>query len=285
MQQQQDTTEKEDIKVIENESEQTEQVKSTGSNGGDQDSAKEVEKKNDATEEQQQPEEEIELIIDGVEKENTHHNDNSVMRHLRTKIKEKNKRIKELESYTATSSQKNQQEISKPKLQDFDYDEEKYEEALSVYYKEKSAADKKQKQFDQKLAEYRKKMDELPYKNKDIAEETARSALNETQQSLIVAASKGAAAKIVYAIGSNKSIADKVASIKDPVEFVAEIVRLEGRIKEQRRSSAPPPAKGVKQSTTVSLEAKQKQLEKLRELARKTGDSTPVINFRKKHGI
>ena len=209
---------------------------------------------------------------------------------LREQHRKDKERIKELEAAEASRQAAAAQPPSKkPALADFDYDEEKYEAALTKFNNEKIAADQKaaqareaqlaeQKSWQEKLDAYGTEKKALKVQNFDDAEAVATSILSVVQQGIIVQGSKNPALT-VYALGNNPAKLSELAAIKDPVKFAFAVAQLETQMKVQKKAPpAPekqmPSGKGNLSGTVDST------LEGLRKDAEKTGDYTKVRQYK-----
>lgn len=180
----------------------------------------------------------------------------------------------------------------KPQLDDdgIDYDSEKYEKALDEWYEKKREVDalesekkteqeNQQKLWQQKLDAYGEAKSSLKVADFDDAEEVLTSTLSNTQQGIIVAGCDNPAL-VAYAIGKNPKKAQELSSIKDPVQFAFAIAKLEATMKVSSKKPAALPEKSVSGSGRPSG-AIDKQLDRLRADAEKTGDYSKVMQYRK----
>jgi len=211
---------------------------------------------------------------------------------LRKSDREKSRRIRELEAKLNQSTETKPVVLgAKPKLEDHDYDAEKFEQALSDWYERKRTADQaaeqakaaekaQQEEWNAQLDGYSKAKAALKVRDFDDAESTAQEILSIMQQSIVV---KGAdnPALVIYALGKSPKKAAEIASIKDPVKFSFAVAKLEKELKVTNRKAAPPPEKTVSGTGRVSG-AVDATLERLRAEADKTGDRSKVIAYRRK---
>jgi len=118
---------------------------------------------------------------------------------------------------------------AKPKLEDHDYDADKYEEALTGWFERKRQADdvnakqetevmNQQKAWQAKLDGYGKAKAELRVKDYEDAEAVAQEVFSITQQGVMLQGADNPAL-VVYALGKNPKKAKELAEIKDPVKF------------------------------------------------------------------
>jgi hypothetical protein len=177
----------------------------------------------------------------------------------------------------------------KPKLEDHDYDADKFEEALATWFERKRQADEanarqeaevmnQQKAWQAKLDGYGKAKAELRVKDFDDAEAVAQELFNVTQQGVMLQGADNPAL-VVYALGKNPKKAQELAAIKDPVKFAFAVAKLEKDLKVTNRKAAPPPERIVSGTGRVSG-AVDSTLERLREEAARTGNMTKVIQYK-----
>ena len=215
-----------------------------------------------------------------------------VPKKLRAEIRERNKRIKELEAQVEQVKPKEKEPtlVAKPTLADSDYDEEVFAEKLDKWYEDKKSYDEKQREIEtQKQAEqraweerlqgYTESRAKVKADDYEDAEAVVMETFNEVQQGMIIQGASNAAA-LVYALGKNPSKAKELASIKDPVKFAWEASKLEGSMKTMKRTPRSKPEKTVKGSATLSGTT-DGTLDKLRTEAAKTGDFSKVYAYKR----
>lgn len=214
------------------------------------------------------------------------------IRELRKANREKDRELKELRAKLTQIEQPRAQSLGpKPTLNDFHYDEEKFDEALSDWYERKKAFDiaeeqkriaeeQKQKEWRSSLENYAKAKASLPVKDFDEAENAAQELLSETQQGIILHGAKNPAL-LVYALGKDDSRAKELASITDPVKFAFAVGRLEEKLKvTTSKKPAAAPDRAV-QGTARNASAVDSTLERLRAEAAKTGDMSKVVAYKR----
>jgi hypothetical protein len=178
---------------------------------------------------------------------------------------------------------------NKPKLEDHDYDADKYEEALTNWFDRKRQADEvnakqeaevmnQQKAWQAKLDGYGKAKAELRVKDFEDAEEVAQQVFSITQQGVLLQGADNPAL-VVYALGKNPAKAKELAEIKDPVKFAFAVAKLEKDLKVTNRRQAPAPERIIS-GTGRSSGAVDSTLERLREDAARTGNMTKVIAYK-----
>jgi len=178
---------------------------------------------------------------------------------------------------------------NKPKLEDHDYDADKYEEALTSWFERKRQAEEvnakqeaevmnQQKAWQAKLDGYGKAKAELRVKDYEDAEAVAQEVFSITQQGVLLQGADNPAL-VVYALGKNPAKAKELAEIKDPVKFAFAVAKLEKDLKVTNRRQAPAPERIVT-GTGRSSGAVDSTLERLREDAARTGNMTKVIAYK-----
>ena len=178
---------------------------------------------------------------------------------------------------------------TKPKLEDHDYDADKYEEALTSWFERKRQAEEvnakqeaevmnQQKAWQAKLDGYGKAKAELRVKDYEDAEAVAQEVFSITQQGVLLQGADNPAL-VVYALGKNPAKARELAEIKDPVKFAFAVAKLEKDLKVTNRRQAPAPERIVT-GTGRSSGAVDSTLERLREDAARTGNMTKVIAYK-----
>lgn len=178
----------------------------------------------------------------------------------------------------------------KPKLDDFDYDAEKFEVALTAWHEQKRKADEaqakaneqaqaQQQEWNTSLEKYTVASKELKVKDFTDAEAAVQETLNIVQQGILIKGSEDPAL-LVYALGKNPAKAKELASITDPVKFAFAVAKLETKLKVTNRKPATPPEKVVSGSGRSSGSV-DSTLEKLRAEAEKTGDYTQVTAYKR----
>jgi len=180
---------------------------------------------------------------------------------------------------------------NKPKLEDHDYDADKYEEALTSWFERKRQADdvnarqeaeaqNQQKAWQAKLDGYSKAKAELRVKDFEDAEFAVQSEFSVLQQNILIDAIDNPAMMVV-ALGKNPAELKKLAAITSPTKFLRELSRIEDtKLKVTNRKQAPAPERVVT-GTGRSSGAVDSTLERLREEAARTGNMTKVIAYKR----
>ena len=213
------------------------------------------------------------------------------VKELRKTNRELQRQNRELQARVQTAPPETKPVVigNKPKLEDHDYDADKYEEALANWFDRKRQADdanakqeaevmNQQKAWQAKLDGYGKAKAELRVKDFEDAEEVAQQVFSITQQGVLLQGADNPAL-VVYALGKNPAKAKELAEIKDPVKFAFAVAKLEKDLKVTNRRQAPAPERIVT-GTGRSSGAVDSTLERLREDAARTGNMTKVIAYK-----
>jgi len=180
----------------------------------------------------------------------------------------------------------------RPKLSEYDYDEDKFQAALDGWYAKKREIDsfeEDQKKAQRELAEradterkaYLEAAGKLKVKDFKEAEEEVVNTFSETQQGLILRGADNASL-LVYALGKNPKKLTELAAIKDPVKFAFAAAKLEKDLKtSNRKSEKPAPETTVKSTGGAVVGSSNKTLERLREEARQSGNMDKVLAFKR----
>lgn len=215
------------------------------------------------------------------------------VRDLRRANREKERRIKELESKLQAGG-KLESKVTlgpKPRLEDYDYDEDKFEPAMADWCERKLIVDKEveaakaqereqEALWKEKLAKYSDAKSKLNVGDFEDAEEFVQDVLNVTQQGIILQGAKRPEL-VVYALGKNPKKAKELAGIKNPVDFAFAVSDLEKELKVATKKSLPQPERVVKGNGRASG-LSSNRLDELRSKAEKTGDYTEVIRYKQK---
>lgn len=181
---------------------------------------------------------------------------------------------------------------AKPKLEDHDYDADKFELALQDWFEKKRVADEKaakaqaearakEEAWQAKLAEYGQAKAKLKVPDYEDAEERVQALFNVTQQGVMIAGAENPAL-LVYALGKHPAKAKELAAITDPVKFAFAVAKLETQMKTTTKARPAPPAPETPmRSTAPSRSASNATLERLEAEAERTGDRTKVAAYRR----
>lgn len=214
------------------------------------------------------------------------------VRELRKANREKERRIRELEARLQTTAQTENKPVSlgpKPKLEEFDYDADRFEQALDAWHDRKRQHDlqtemvrqaelQQHQAWQAKLDSYSKAKAELRVRDYEDAEAIAQEVFNVTQQGVILQGAENPAL-VIYALGKNPKKAAELAKNTDPVKFAFAVAKLEKELKVTNRRAAPAPERIIQGTGRVSG-AVDSTLERLREEAARTGNMTKVIQYK-----
>lgn len=213
---------------------------------------------------------------------------------LRKKEREARKRIKELEAQVqqAKPADKPIEVGPKPKLADFDYDEDQFESAVEQWHERKRQAEQQQatKQAEEEKAKqaWQTKMQSYEERRQNVAskvrdfeevEEAAKDKLTATQQGILIHAAENPEL-ILYHLGKNPKKAQELSEITDPIQFAFAAAKLDSQMKIQTRKPSTQPERKPSGSAGLSGVVDQK-LAQLEAKAAKTGDRTELIKYKK----
>lgn len=282
-----DESQDDETVVIEDEGQETEQTTDEYQSEGDQDEGQ------NAEDGEGEPDEVIVSIGEEAPppEEQTHAPE--WVRELRKTNRELQRQNRELQNRLQTTAQTETKPVvlgPKPKLEDHDYDAEKFEEALAGWFERKRKADEmqaaqeaevmnQQKAWKAKLDSYGRAKAELRVKDFEDAEAVAQELFNVTQQGVVLQGADNPAL-VIYALGKNPKKAKELSEIKDPVKFAFAVAKLEKELKVTNRKAAPPPERVVSGTGRVSG-AVDSTLERLREEAARTGNMTKVLQYKR----
>lgn len=216
------------------------------------------------------------------------------VRELRKNYRELQREKRELEAKLNTTTQPVEKPIvlgAKPTLEQFDYDADQFEEALSEWhetkrkvqeqeYAKQAEQEKAKQEWNNTLKNYDGLKQQLKVRDYDEAESVVLESLDQTKQGIILHGAKNPAL-VVYALGKNPKKVKELSEINDPVKFAIAIGGLEKELKVTNRktASAPPPETKVRGSAPISG-AVDSTLERLREEAARTGDHSKVFAYK-----
>jgi hypothetical protein len=217
--------------------------------------------------------------------------ENSTVRQMRQALREKDKRIKELEQSNAP---KPIEVGEKPTLAGCDFDDERFEQELDAWKDRKAAADRQQEtqaeqnrkaneEWQQDLTAFEQKKGALQFADRDEAIDTAISSLDLVQQAVVIKAAADPSL-FFYALGKSETKRAELAKIQDPIKLAAAVARMEGAVKVTKGRKAPEPDRPLSGSSKMPG-GTDKELEKLQRQAEKSGDETDLIRFKKAKGL
>lgn len=213
---------------------------------------------------------------------------------LRKQSREDKKRIKELEAQVqqAKPAEKLIEVGAKPKLSDFDYDEDQFESAVEQWHERKrqveqqqavkrAEEEKAQQTWQSKMQSYEERRQTVAAKVRDFeeVEEAAKDKLTPTQQGILIHAAENPEL-IMYHLGKHPNKAKELAEITDPIQFAFAAAKLDSQMKIQTRKPSTQPERKPSGSAGLAGAVDQK-LAQLEAKAAKTGDRTELIKYKK----
>ena len=215
---------------------------------------------------------------------------------VRKQNRKHRKTIKDLESKLAKFNEKKPLQLpERPKLEDFDHDTEKYDDALFEWHDKKreiqsqedikkAETESQQKKWDEKLQLFNDSKENLKLKVVDYEDAVlaVEDELSVTQRGILIQGADDPA-KFVGAIGKNSKKLKELASIKDPVKFAFAVAKLESNVvTTSRNRPTTKPERTLKGSGGANLSSGDAHLDRLREEADRTGDLSEVVRYRSK---
>lgn len=216
------------------------------------------------------------------------------VRELRKSNREKDRRIRELEQKVSTAAPVEQAIVvgDRPKLADYEFDEDKHEAAVDAWILRKQqaaeqqrsraqAAEQQQAQWQVRVDAIAKAASGLKLPDYEEAVQTFEDLFPSiVQRGIIMGGPEDAktSALLRYALGKNPKKAKELAAITDHVKFTFAIAKLEDKLKITPRKSAPPPETVVRSSVSGSA-AVDSTLKNLQAQADKSGDRTKVAAY------
>ena len=212
---------------------------------------------------------------------------------LRKQYRELQRRNRELEAKLATPQAQPLAPVlgKKPELADFEYDTDKYESELLKWADQKkhvelaaqeadAKAKKQQEAWSARLQAYEQAKTKIKVADFDAAEAAVQSTFDITQQGLIIKSADNPAA-LVHALGTHEKAAKELAAIKDPIEFVKALTKLELTMKVHKRNKPPAPESPPIRGNGRVSGAVDPTLERLRNEAARTGDTSKVVAYKR----
>jgi hypothetical protein len=179
--------------------------------------------------------------------------------------------------------------VSKPTLDQYDYDETRFSEAYDAWMEQKAKLDaadrakleairKEQEEVENFKKSYAARKESLGVDDFEEAESEVGSILNQTQAGLLMRGADDPAV-LVYALSKSPARLIELSKIADPVKFTVAIAKLEISLA-TKKTSRPAPEARVTAERGTGFNASSSQLEKLREEAARTGDFSKVRAFK-----
>lgn len=201
-------------------------------------------------------------------------------------IREKLELQKKLAEFTASKVEVSPQKLQKPTLESCDFDEvvfeQRYDEWQEQEHQQKQSRSQQEKEWEDQKARYRKSKEIVSSKasDYDISEDLVKADFSIEQQTILVRA-LDLPAQMVYAIGKNARLRERLAKIKDPITFTKEVTKLELMATKKISPHKPPPEQRVQGGTGGKISRKDASLERLRAEAERTGDMTDLLKYKR----
>lgn len=224
--------------------------------------------------------------------------DPKLVNKLRKLLREQERKVREYENkLRATQAPVESQPPvlpPKPTLESFDYEADKYEEALASWFEKKRAADDhaaklrkaqedEQNAWKSRLDAYGKAKASLRVRDYEDAESNVVQSLDVTQQGIIVSGAENPAL-VTYAIGKDAGKLKELSAIKDPVRFAFAIAKLETQLKTMPRKP-PTPEQPITGAAPGGDHVK-RTLDQLRQgVADGSVPMSKLLDFKKTHNL
>lgn len=216
--------------------------------------------------------------------------ESSVIREMRKQLREKERKLRELEAKGAAPVEVEAKDPGEmPDIEAFDYDSERYKAAVQKWHADKlkyerqvSEQQGKQqevvKAYESALSEY--KTNGAKIKGFDDAEKEVASVLSVEQQNMLLLKAPKEAHRIVLALSRAPDQLERLAKIKDPVDFGIEL----GDLKRRAQSAPRAPAKSVKAEREIkgSSGTSATTLDRLKKSAQETGDYSAYYDAKRR---
>lgn len=211
------------------------------------------------------------------------------VKELRKNYKDSQRKIRELEGQLNKTKVEEAPKLApKPTLESCEYDEDKYEASLDVWYERKLKFDEHQakeelKKLEQQQAwqndlnNYNECKSKIKVSDYADAESNLVSIFSVEQQQVLVKSTKNPA-YVVYALGKNDKFAKEMASIKDVVKLAVAFRDFENeKMRVNQKKISPAPDRRVNSTTSGGADHKLLQLE---EEADRTGDRSRLHKYK-----
>lgn len=237
---------------------------------------------------QDQPEDELAIEIEG---DDVAEEETPLQKKLRSEIRERDKRIKELERNNAPKPV----EIGKkPDLwDDCEGDPDRYEAELLAYHDRKRQAEQaersqseqqttQQQAFEKQRFAYREKAQKMGVRDIDGAEQGIIDALGAPYLGAIIQYADNPA-KVVAALAAHPRLLAQIADEPDDLRRLKLMFQMESKVTIKRKGAPAPEAATILRGT-ATVSGGDKQLEKLEKDAERTGDRSALIKYKASKG-
>lgn len=254
-------------------------------------------------------EEEDEVVVEvegetpDPEEEQEQHSNPNLVKDLRKQIKERNRRIKELEKKRKEEEAEENPALKplrkKPTLADpgtgkesDSYDSEVYERELDKWKDEEAAhksakaeEETKQKQeqesWNKTVEQYNERKANFKAPDFDEVESELKESLDVRKQAMIVKYTSNPEV-VTYAIGKRPELLKKLSEEKDLAQFLADVVNLSNKVSVKSRKVTTSPETRVTNATAPTNAGPDKKRQQLVAQADATGDFTALIEYDEK---
>lgn len=268
--------------VIENEvDEPTDEVEAEADNDNEE-----------GEDEDQEEDGEMVVVLEGDEPEKDEDKEPAPewVKNVRKENKQLKRELKELKKSKDVKTEEDTPLRARPKLEDFEYDEDQFGDDLDKWVEEKQSFNASQKSkkdevaaqtkvWETRMSEYDEGKSSFNDDSYTEAETNVSDALDATRVGLIVDAFGSGAAKVVSYLGNNEDKLKELAAIKSLTQFTVAITRLEGKMTTQKRNIKPKPERRIKGGTPAPSGSK--TLEQLEKEADRTGDRSKIVAFKR----
>lgn len=234
---------------------------------------------------QQAPDDDFRIELDGeVEEEEP-----QLIKELRGQLRETQRRLQSYETVKPAKIEVGE----RPTLEGCDYDEDKFATELTAWHDRKRRADDQEGEMaraqEAEQATYRKHLSNFETKlaviplapeKKEAAIKSVVAALPVPLQTALVRYANNPA-MVAIALGQNPAKLAKIAEQDDPFLFMKAVWEMEGKIVVNRKKPPAPEAGTIVRSAAPMSGNANKTLKKLEDEARKTGDRTKLIDYKR----
>lgn len=212
--------------------------------------------------------------------------DNATVRRMRARIRELEREKNEIER--AAPKEQPIDLGPRPRLEDFDYDEDKHNAAVDAWHDAKFDAKRRAEEaearrntpdpsFQEDLGRYEKGKATLTAPDATVVLSETEAALTPVMKAAIVKVADDPAA-LMYRIGTDPALFDRLEAITDPVRLIAAVARLEtGTPTMSKKPALDVPVNGKPPRN----EGADKKLARLEAEAERTGNRTALVNYKR----
>lgn len=206
-------------------------------------------------------------------------------------LKDKGRLEKELAELRAKLPQPAPALSAKPTLDQYDYDEDKFQSAWESWIEQRDALNradqakldeqrKEQETIDNFKKSYAARAEALGVDDFKEAESEVGALLNQTQAGLLMRGADDPAV-LVYALSKSPARLMDLAKITDPVKFTVAVAKMEIALATKKTNRPAPEARITSERTSSGFNAGNAALEKLRDEAARTGDFSKVVAYKR----